>query len=517
MRDPAAFPDESCRRVEFAETHISWVFLTERHAYKVKKPIRNPFLDYSTLEKRRHFCSEELRLDRRYAPQLYLDVVGIHRDGDRLSVGGSGPVVEYAVKMVRFPEDAVLSVQLEQGRVALADIEALAEHIAEFHHSATQAELGSPFGEPRQVLQDALDNFDALADMLNFADEENADSLSSGSNLPPADEARRAQLQSLRVWTEDAFANSREIFQLRKQMGFVRECHGDLHAGNIVRWNGALIPFDGIEFNEGFRWIDVLSDICFLVMDLRSRGRPDLSAALINAYLERTGDYEQVALLRWYELYRCMVRAKVAGIRLGQCRPQSAQHAQAQQKLAHLIRLGGQITKVSPPTLWITHGLSGSGKSTGSMRYVQREQAIRIRSDVERKRLLEKSADYRPDSSEIKRFYSPEITAATYERLEKLAGSILRAGYSAVVDATFLRRGQRRQFVELASRVGVPIRILDFRADIGTLRMRLVERARTGRDPSDADISVLEKQQAHAEPLDGEELRLAVPVETFQC
>ena len=515
MRDPAAFADESCRQVDVAETHISWIFLTEKHAYKVKKPIRNPFLDYSTLEKRRYFCSEELRLDRRYAPQLYLDVVGIHRDGSRLSVGGSGPVVEYAVKMVRFPEDAVLSVQLEQDQVALAEIEALARHIAEFHENATQAELESTFGEPRQVLKDALDNFDALADVPDFADEETASSPSMESNLSPADASQQPRLQSLRRWTEDEFAGSRGMFQLRKQTGFVRECHGDLHAGNIVRWNGELIPFDGIEFNEGFRWIDVLSDIGFLVMDLRSRGRPDLSAALINAYLERTGDYEQVALLRWYELYRCMVRAKVAGIRLGQCRPNTAQHAHAKQKLVHLIRLGGHITEVSPPTLWITHGLSGSGKSTGSMRYVQREQAIRIRSDVERKRLLDKPADYRPDSSEARRVYSPEITGATYARLEKLAGSILQAGYSAVVDATFLRRAQRRQFVELASRIGVPIRILDFRADIGTLRKRLVERAGKGRDPSDADLSVLEKQQAHAEPLDGEELELAEPVQTF--
>ena len=475
--------------VEVVETHISTIFLTERFAYKVKKPVRNDFLDYSTLALREHFCHEEVRLDRRYAPDLYIDVVPFSRKQGRLVLGLEGVVCEVAIKMHRFPSDALLIYRLQKNQVSVQDMRLLASHVAEFHRVAISVTDSNLLGSPNLVLQESIENLDALSD-------------SKWNKV-----SQTEQLEELKMWTNSCFERLALEFADRKQSGFVRECHGDMHSGNVVYWNEQFVPFDGIEFNEAFRWIDVMSDVAFLVMDLLARQQEPLANIFINSYLEQTGDYAGLEVLRWYLVYRSLVRAKVDGIVMTQHPEDSKEFETASAGRISYMDLATRLVKVKPPTLWITHGLSGSGKSTGAEEIVLQKGAIRIRADVERKRLFGKDATYRANAEEMKRLYSSEISEQTYSRLHKLAETVLQAGYSVIVDATFLKRQQRAMFALLAKELSLPFEILDFHASYETLRERVKHRAAIGYDPSDADLPVLERQIELDEPLDETEQR----------
>jgi aminoglycoside phosphotransferase family enzyme len=281
---PECYP-HPVERIRLIETHLSWVLLTGEHAYKVKKPVDLGFADFSTLERRRHFCEEELRLNRRYAPSIYLDVVGIRETPRGPALRGDGPVIEYAVKMRQFPQDALASRMLEAGALSRDHVRSLAERIAAYHARAavagTVTRHGEPPGEPDAVLGAALENIDQL----------------TGMGLP---HERQLKLHELRLWTQRHFAGLREAALARKVGGFVRECHGDLHLDNVALLDGTLTPFDGIEFNDKLRWIDVASDVAFAVMDLAAHGRPDLAWEFLDAYLEQTGDYAGLEMLRFY-------------------------------------------------------------------------------------------------------------------------------------------------------------------------------------------------------------------------
>jgi aminoglycoside phosphotransferase family enzyme/predicted kinase len=475
--------------VEIVETHISTLFLTERFAYKIKKPVRNAFLDYSTLELRERFCHEEIRLDRRYAPDLYMDVVAFSLRHGRLVLGSEGNVCEYAVKMHRFPSDALLSYRLQQNQVSVQDIRTLASHVAEFHGIALSAADSIPFGTPTIVLQESIENLDALSDCKW-----------NQSN-------QIEQLVSLRKWTNSSFEHLTLEFANRKNSGFVRECHGDMHSGNVVYWHEQFVPFDGIEFNDSLRWIDVMSDVAFLVMDLHARQHDPFGNIFLNSYLEQTGDYAGLGVLRWYLVYRSLVRAKVEGIVMTQHPEESKEFATAFRGRSNYLNLASRLVERQAPTLWITHGLSGSGKSTGAEEVVRKHGAIRIRADVERKRLFGKEATYRASAPELKQLYSIEMSQQTYTRLHSLALTLLQAGYSAIVDATFLERKQRAMFASLAKEQSVRFEILDFQASYETLKARVKNRVAVENDPSDANLAVLERQIELDEPLDEIELR----------
>jgi uncharacterized protein len=496
---PEPYP-HPVRELERLETHISWILLTGEFAYKIKKPVNLGFLDFSTLELREHFCREELRLNRRYAEELYLDVIPITGTEENPRLGGDGEPIEFAVKMRQFPQSALLSTRLVRGELTALQIEDLARRLARFHDRAEVAPLDGPFATPDEVLQEATDNLNVLE-----------------RHLP---ERWQPLVATLRDWTGETWSRLKPTFSDRRRQGRIRECHGDLHLGNVIEWNGRILPFDGIEFNDAFRWIDVLSDAAFLAMDLcypRNRneyaplegGRSDLAGRFLNACLEQSGDYAGLAVWRWYLVYRALVRAKVDLIRATQVHDEQNGNERERDELNHAVThllLAEAFIQPRVPRLIITHGPSGSGKTTGTEPLIERG-AIRLRSDVERKRLFGLQPEESSDSALGEGIYTAEATRRTYLRLADCAEQILRAGETAVVDATFLTRPVREMFRDLAERMDAEFEILPFTADPETLRRRIRERLQAGTDASEATFEVLEKQLAVLDPLNDEERR----------
>jgi aminoglycoside phosphotransferase family enzyme/predicted kinase len=477
------------------ETHISWLILTGPYAYKIKKPLMLGFLDFSTLDKRRYYCYEELRLNRRLAPQIYLDVVPITGSITHPCLSDSGTPIEYMVKMIQFPQQARLDYYLQQGELSPDLIENLTNKVATFHQHIAISSQGSPYGIPKAVLQSALENFEQMAPLL---EEEND----------------RRQITRLQQWTQEKWRQLQPEFSGRKEAGFVRECHGDLHLGNIALINKNFIIFDCIEFNDSLRWIDVINELAFLVMDLEHQGHQNLAHCCLNLYLEYCGDYSGLSVLNYYKVYRALVRTKIAAIRLEQ-RPLTTE-AKTTIKASYrsYLKLASNYIYSIKTFLIITHGLSGSGKTTLSQSFLERFGAIRLRSDIERKRLYNLKPQERPGEGVATGIYAKESSHLTYQRLQQLAEAVLKAGYPVIVDAAFLKQKQRQAFQNLAKNLEVPFAILDFRCDLQNLRKRIQERQCKNYDASDASITILEYQRATQESLTNIEQKSALPIET---
>ncbi len=494
LRRPECYP-HPVRRVRVIETHISWVLLTGAWAYKVKKPVNLGFLDFSTPEARRHFCEEELRLNRRLAPQIYDAVVEIRGSPERPRIGGSGPLLEYAVKMREFAQDALADRMLTRRAFGPPHVDQLADAIARFHAVAAVAGEPLPCGTPEGLLAPALQNCEQILAGLTR-------------------EADRNSLQSLRRWTEREHAARREEFRARRQQGCVRECHGDLHLGNIAVIDGHPIAFDCIEFSDTLRWIDVMSETGFLLMDLEDRERSDLAWRFLNRYLEATGDYAGLGVLRFYLVYRALVRAKVNVLRARQPHLTHKERHGFERLVREYLKLAERFTAPHAAALVITHGVSSAGKTTATQSLIELAEAVRVRSDVERKRLHGLAAFERSGTGLASGIYSRQATAATYNRLLDLAHGIVQAGYPAVVDATFLQRARRDAFRALASQMRVPFLILDFAAPEPILRERVARRLGSATDASEADLAVLERQLATREALAPEEAAVAIRINT---
>lgn len=482
MLRPEAYPHHIPGKVKLVETHISYVFLAGEFAYKVKKPIQTDFLDYTTLERRQRCCQEELRLDRRYAPELYLEVVPIYGEGSLIAPADDATQpIEYAVKMRRFPDGALLSERIEAGRLSTGEVIQLAVAVADFHRQACACASATANAWPDFLFDNSKQLFAPIAQAVSGA--------------------TANTLRVVQAWSNDYFTQHQATFVERAHAGRIRECHGDLHLQNVVCWQGRLMPFDGIEFNERLRWIDVLSDAAFLAMDLAARDHLDLSRTFMNAYLEQTGDHGSLNVLRWFLCYRALVRALVASLRLQQPDLSETERTETQQICQRHVDLAYRYTLREAPTLWITHGVSGSGKTTVSEHVVQRHEAFRLRSDIERKRRFGLSPTERPSAELQPKMYSEVENVRTYETLQQIARGILRAGYSVIIDATFLRQTQRQAFCDTASDEGAAFAILDCHTDPHTLRQRVADRMAQNSDASDADLQVLEHQLASQQPL----------------
>jgi uncharacterized protein len=493
LRNPALY-SHPVQRVTLIETHISWVLLTGAYAYKIKKPVNLGFLDFTTLAARRHFCAEELRLNRRLAPDLYLEIVPITGTAHAPVIAGSGPAIEYAVKMREFPQSALLDAALPRGEVGPAIIGQLARTLADFHVQLAPQETapGHAAGiASTAALEPARENFAQMQPLLDT----------------PAD---IEVLTGIQDWTLREYAARAEQFKQRCTDGYVRECHGDLHLGNIALIDGTATPFDCVEFSPALRWTDVMSEVAFPMMDLEAHARRDLAFTFLDTYLETSGDYDGVALLPFFVVYRAMVRAKINLIRAAQPGATAVQRQHARAAYQRYIKLAAAHTTTPRGAVIITHGLSGSGKTTLTQPLPAALGAVRIRSDVERKRLHGLHTLARTGAATGSGIYAGDATARTYERLLRQARSVVAAGMPVIVDAAFLKHAQRAAFHALAREVGVPFAIVNVSAAHDTLRARVAARAARGTDASEATVPVLEAQIAICEALTADEMRHAV-------
>ncbi len=483
LSDPVHWP-HAVGEVIHHETHISHVILAGDYAYKIKKPLDLGFLDFSTLEARRACCEAEVRLNARLAPHIYLDVVAITGSPTVPELGGAGAPIEYAVRMRRFDEAGLLDRQAAQGQLDRALIGRLAQHVAAFHDSADAAPPDAHFGSPAAVLAPARDNFAQIR--------------------PHVDSSLGERLDALAQWTESRFAALSHAFERRRADARVRECHGDMHLGNIALVDGAPAIFDGIEFNAAMRWTDVAADVAFLVMDLDRRGADDLAGEFLDEWLASTGDYDALEVMTFYLVYRALVRAKIAAIRKSQHGP-GEDDAEDEAALRAYIALAEHYAGTDAGAILITRGVAGSGKSAAASVLVDRLGAIRLRADVERRRLY-------PDPDPETR-YAPAAHDTVYARLEALARAGARAGFPVVVDATFVERERRSRFERLAAQQRVPFRIVDIEVPEPILRERVRARYRRGDDVSEAGIAVMEAQLRGLAALTRDERAVRIPVD----
>ena len=473
MLQPGFYPHSVTEPIELIQTHVSYVLLTGDYAYKLKKPVNFGFLDFSTLDKRQHFCAEELRLNQRGAPELYVEVLAIAQVENQFHLGGTGQPVEYALKMRQFPQEALLSTMFELGKLDETHMQELGTVVAQYHAKAQTNDYIRTFGEVTQVREAIDENYEQTKKYIGGPQSQ-------------------TQFEETKLYTDRFFAEP-QLFTSRIKNNLIRECHGDLHLRNICLWQSKILLFDCIEFNEPFRFVDVMYDVAFTVMDLEARQRPDLGNAFLNKYVEQTGDWEGLQVLPLYLSRQAYVRAKVTSFLIDDATVPSAAKEEAAATAAHYYQLAWQYTKPRQGKLILMSGLSGSGKSTVARQLARQLGAIHIRSDAVRKHLggiglFERGGDA---------LYTDEMTKKTYERLLGLGIMLANQGFPVILDAKYDRASLRMDAITSAASHQLPLQILHCTAPMEVLRDRLPKR--TG-DIADATVDLLEAQQAAAEP-----------------
>ncbi|ONC47411.1 aminoglycoside phosphotransferase [Burkholderia pseudomallei] len=468
------------------ETHLSVVYLVGRFAYKRLKPFDFGFANFSELAARRRACEAELALNRPLAAPIYLAAGPLVRRARGLRLFGAGAAVDHVVRMRRFDERMLFSRLLARGALDAADIDAAATRLAAYH-------LHAPRDIPRRAYGSARELRRQLDDML-----------------APLERALGAALPaSLRAWCVRRCDELAAHLDARRADGYVRACHGDLHLNNVVKRGRDALMFDCIDFDDALRWIDVINDLSFLLMDLHAHERAALAHRLLNRWLDETGDFAGLAALPLYVAYRALVRALVATMRAG---GDAAARAARIERARRYVDVAAHAARARRPCLLLCHGYSGSGKSVASRALADVSGAIRLSSDSERKRARPFAAvDARPLPASA---YTPQQIDAQYERLRALARDVLRAGYTALVDATFLSHARRARFFALARELGVPVYVLDFHASRACLERRVDARAAARDDHSDAGAAVLATQRASADPLDADERARTIGFDT---
>lgn len=468
------------------ETHLSVVYLVGRFAYKRLKPFDFGFANFSELAARRRACEAELALNRPLAAPIYLAAGPLVRRARGLRLFGAGAAVDHVVRMRRFDERMLFSRLLARGALDAADIDAAATRLAAYHLHAPRDIPRRAYGSARELRRQLDDMLAPLARAL-------------GAALPA----------SLRAWCVRRCDELAAHLDARRADGYVRACHGDLHLNNVVKRGRDALMFDCIDFDDALRWIDVINDLSFLLMDLHAHERAALAHRLLNRWLDETGDFAGLAALPLYVAYRALVRALVATMRAG---GDAAARAARIERARRYVDVAAHAARARRPCLLLCHGYSGSGKSVASRALADVSGAIQLSSDSERKRARPFAAvDARPLPASA---YTPQQIDAQYERLRALARDVLRAGYTALVDATFLSHARRARFFALARELGVPVYVLDFHASRACLERRVDARAAARDDHSDAGAAVLATQRASADPLDADERARTIGFDT---
>lgn len=495
LKNSALYP-HPVREFHLYETHSSQIITTGDYVYKIKKPVDFGFLDYSSLQKRKYHCEREIAFNKKLAEDIYLEVVPIYGSSANPSFAPDGEPIEYAVKMRQFPQKDILGQLLQDDQLTPEVIEKLATTIVQFHEQADIAGSNIEHGNPEHIHRFVMDNFNETLPLLN-------------------DQQEIVQLKTLADLTQLCYDGIRDKLRQRKEQGWVRWCHGDMHLNNIVLIAEQPVIFDCIEFNEDFIWTDVMGDLGFIIMDLDEHNKPELARLLLNSYLEQTDDYSALTVLPYFCAYRAMVRAKVDQLRLTQPGLTTIEKRAIHKHYQQCLTLVKHYLEPRQPMLIIMNGFCASGKSTIARQIATRIGAIQIRSDIERKRLAGLNADADSQSRLLDDLYHPDTTESVYQHLADLAQRIIAAGFSVVVDATFLRHDLRDIFIRLSGKLNVPLTIVQCKAPDNVLRKRVAQ-SQTEEKISERRLEVLEHQLKHHNPFTPQELALTVRVDSTQ-
>jgi len=484
LKNPDFYPHSVKIPVEIIQTHASIIFLTGDYVYKVKKPVNYNFLDFSTLEKRKYYLEQELELNTKVAANIYLEVLSINEEQGSISLNGEGKVIEYILKMNQFPQECLLSKIFERGELTEKAIESLAEKVAQFHRKAVSNSYITQFGNLEVIKQAFDENYQQTEKYINFVQ-------------------TQKQYDETKAYTDKFFAEHRDWLEERQIKGMIRECHGDLHLNNICQWQGEIQLFDRIEFNESFRFVDVMYDLAFTAMDLTARGREDFANLFVNTYLEQTADWEGLKVLPLYLTRQAYVRAKVNSFLLDGDTFSEKIKADAQD----YYQLAWQYTQPQKPRLILMSGFSASGKSTIGKVIAKNLNAIQIRSDAVRKHLAGIDLN-QTGSLDI---YSLEMSQKTFARLAELARILITLGYPVILDARYDKYAWREPLLTYAQNLKIPFHIVHCHAPIEVLKQRIA--ARKG-DISDATIEVLNAQIEKTEPFNEKEQPYLISLDT---
>jgi aminoglycoside phosphotransferase family enzyme/predicted kinase len=475
---PEAYPEKP-GKIELVQTQMSFVFLTKEFVYKVKKAVDLGYLDYTTLDKRNFYCQKELELNRRLCPEAYLGVVPITQDRGAIRIGGRGEAIEYAVRMRRLPQKAMMDVLLANDGVSVEMITGVAQKLAAFHQKAeTNAEI-SAFGEIKAVTRNTDENFDQTEKYI-------------GRTIS------KDNYQRIKNYTNSFVGENAPLFNKRIKEGRIRDCHGDLHAAHICFADDICI-YDCIEFNDRFRYCDVASEMAFLAMDLDHYGRADLSRSLVNAYVDESGDKELLELLGFYKGYRAYVRGKVESFKLDDPYISKGEKEKTLEVAASYFDLARAYTR-SKPVLFITVGLVGTGKSTLAKALAGRLGLAVISSDITRKQLTGVPLTEHRFEGFDGGIYSAELSRRTYDKLFSGAGDILSDGGSVVLDASFIRAEERLKAKRLAQEAGADFFIIECTLDEKNIKRRLEGRLKEG-TVSDGRWEVYKPQKKAFDPV----------------
>jgi uncharacterized protein len=490
MLQPRFYPHAVVAPIDLLQTHISFVLLTGEYVYKVKKIVNFGFLDYSSLEKRRHFCQQELQMNQRGAAEIYLEVLPISQVGETFELGSSANIVEYTLKMRQFPQENLWTSLFDRGELSENHLEKLGRTVAQFHAESPTDEYIQSFGRVERIKEAIDSNYKTAENYIGRVQ-------------------TKERFDQTKAYTDRFFQQNCQLFDIRIETGKIRACHGDLHLKNIAHWHEKILLFDCIEFNEPFRLVDVMYDVAFVVMDLDTRQRHDLANAFLNTYLEETGDWEGLKVLPLYLCRQAYVRAKVTSFLLDDPGISDEEKQQASSRAEHYYQLAWEYTQPRQGQLMVMSGLSGSGKSTVARWVARHLGAIQIRSDAVRKHLAGIPLNQRGE----KEIYSEQMTQKTYDRVLELGRMLASKGWSVILDAKFDRTLWRKRTIELATSENLPLQILHCQAPLEVMRDRLNHRAG---DIADATANLLDAQLANAEPFEEIEQNYTIAVDTTQ-
>lgn len=490
MQQRGFYPHAVKGNIELVQTHASLVFLTGDYAYKVKKNVNYDFLDYSTLAKRKHFIEEELRLNKKIAPELYLEVIPISKLNTQLVLNNSENIVEYALKMRQFPQENLFSNLLQANRLSDKHFVELGKIVAQFHLAAESSDRISCFGQADKIGASFRENYQQSQKFIGTVQ-------------------TLEQFNATKAYTDTFFKHKKDLFEFRRDYHKIKECHGDLHLKNICLWQDKIQLFDRIEFNESFRFVDTMYDVAFTVMDLEEKEKPDFANAFLNSYLEYSGDWEGLLILPLYLSRQSYVRAKVNSFLLDDPQISETDKKNAEEEASKYYRQAYQYTQSKSGSLIIMSGLSGSGKSTVARSIARSKGAIQIRSDAVRKHLGRIALDESGSDS----IYTPEMTHKTYSRLLELGTILAKEGYTVILDAKYDRRALRQSVTNQAQANNIPLKIVHCTAPISVLRDRLNHRQN---DISDAGVDLIESQKNNAEDFTTAEKAYVTNVDTSQ-